>query len=221
MRDDPEPLAYATPDADGLPEVMPEAEAAIDRCEPLRKIRRHFRNPTQMASYLRRSLGRRFSDETAGTSCVNCGRPTDQLVDLAWTGRLGAIFSFRLSSDEPFDVATTHALCERCLERWMEENEWPVRVRRASMIAGPILMVAFFAAMSFRKQLSDGFWWIAVPLLLGQLALSAAAQLAFKIAQRRVPEPLRRALPRWVRFSHWEDVRSPALAAEEAAEDAR
>ncbi|MBA3272471.1 MAG: hypothetical protein H0T11_01175, partial [Chthoniobacterales bacterium] len=119
-------LGYATPGADGLPDVIPEAEVIIGQGKPPRAIRRFFRKADHAVRYFARSMTRRHSPEMLSDVCLGCGQTSrDYAIQLIWFATAPPRFlEFRLSSEEvkaPFP--TIHPICQNCMHHWTARVE--------------------------------------------------------------------------------------------------
>lgn len=220
------PLTYATLDADGLPDVIPEVEAAIDRGESLRQVRKRFpkllRKPIKVERYIAKSFRRRFGLDATDGRCVCCGDATDDVVTVAWSFETGKNFRLAAAVDRPL-VLTRHSMCVACFVAWARRTRWPgvmFRFVGFSWIAVIGLMVA---RAVFRRTGGELVSW----LTIAQYSLFAVTILGSVIAtfiwRRVVPKSIKRCVPRWMTCSGYEsfDSRADLLGTAEVIGDAR
>ena len=203
-------LAYATKDADGLPEWVAEAEALIERrCRP-RAIRKSFRNADQAVKYFAKSMRRRFGPDSLGPRCAACGRePASRALQVAWLASCPPRFlEFRVSEKEiNAKCETLHALCESCLSDWGRRltsysipRRWLARGMGIITVVfiGLLLLSAVPALSAYvPRRLND----MAVGSYIASLILLSAANKLMDLLWRlRHPRVLRRLMPRDVKI---------------------
>lgn len=124
-------LGYATPDADGLPEFVPPAEALISSGKGPKSLRGLFGKTELAVDYYCKSLKRRYDETTLSLSCACGNEQATHVIQLSWfvsaplrTGE------FQLSSNEAYSTCTTlHAVGAACL------RDWEHRIGRFSRLA--------------------------------------------------------------------------------------
>ncbi len=190
-------LSYATPEADGLPEWHPEAEALIDQRAPLRRLRGCFVKSEDAVRYFAKSMEQRYSPQNAGTTCIACGGPAREWwVVCIWTatGHYRTL-TFHLGSEPTAQFRTCHAICDACRRRWLT-RPWLNGFLRVCRWSG-WLAVAAFAVIILSDFLPQN---LNMPLILGSLGLIAASYL-LQFAGRIIfgflkPRAMRKLVPR-------------------------
>lgn len=138
-------LGYATPDADGLPEFVPEAETLISSGEGPKSLRSVFRQTDQAVRYYSKSLARRYSEASLATGCA-CGNQEAPFVfQLSWSIKSPfRHFEMNLSISEPETTCLTlHALCGDCFV------DWEHRINRYSWVRSLLGILGFLWVMIF------------------------------------------------------------------------
>jgi hypothetical protein len=204
-----QPLSYATFDADGLPDLVPEVEALIDGRHPPRKMRPYFRNAVQTAKYLAKSLRRRKSLENLPNTCEVCGGGTGGLfLPAEWIVVVKpATFEFvwRYETATASFVAH-HAICPACLERWVARARRFARLhtvyRVVHWLLFALLMSLFYVKIGpFTFQ---SHWGLTV--VLAYFAMSSVINLlTARMAKRALPAPILDAMPPGVTLSAYHD----------------
>lgn len=196
----PAALDYATLDADGNPDRVPEAEAAIDRGEKPRAIAKHFRKSRLARLYIQKSLRRRFSADSLGDRCLQCSRATSMVVTVEWEiqSRLGSFGLVVNSADLTSTVETHHCLCEACGEPWFKRQILPaqlVRIGRWIYVASFIAYVLSQLVLP-RSMRPSGTTMLTASLIAfgGSFMLIGVGRLMFR---RTWPRNLLRQVPRW------------------------
>ena len=191
-------LSYATPQADGLPDWHGEAEHMIRLGKSPNDLRRYFDKTEHAVRYFVKSVRRRFSAAQAGNRCIACGAEANTFwVVCTWQveARVRA-FEFSVSqSTIRREVATCHAVCDRCARRWLV-RPWMDRVlvvghwaRWAAWVAIGVLVVSVLSVPPFHMQMVDEVLWC--------IALAFVIQMIAAITWRwRVPGAVRRLMPR-------------------------
>lgn len=113
-------LGYAAPDADGLPEFVPEAEQLIDAGRGPQSLRRLLGGTEHAVDYYCKSLRRRYSESALRSAC-DCGREEALFaIQLSWVIRSSfSTREFQLLSNEAYSTCTTlHAVGPACLADW-------------------------------------------------------------------------------------------------------
>jgi len=114
-------LSYATPDADGLPEFVPEAEALIDAGKRPKALRKLFKKTRDAVRYFAKSMTRRFDQSHLTKTCVSCGAPDPTMVvQLQWTAR-APLKNLEIGISDnaaAFPFTTMHSICPTCMHDW-------------------------------------------------------------------------------------------------------
>lgn len=201
-RDDPQPLSYATPDADGLPEFVPEAEVLLDERQPLSKLRKLFRRAADVPKYVAKSYRRRKAKENAGHACECCGAAAEWVVPVDWWITM-SVSTFALSRESvPAETRTHHSLCNTCMDRWANRVLRFSRWRWVAIVFGWLWLPALFLnkpiasllgfAPNHGAVLSAWFWILLAGMMVKALMRRWHAFLP--------PRPIRLAMPREARF---------------------
>jgi hypothetical protein len=202
-------LGYATPEADGLPDWVPEAEEQIERGRSPNAIRRYFPSSKQAVRYFAKSMARRYGPEAMGSACLGCG--TDgQLyaIQLQWLATADLRFlEFQVSGSNPTaEIKTIHPVCERCLGEWhhsITRYNRPVRWLSWGYFAALALFALFFVGPAIPMLRS----YVGGPsrpfrlLWLAPLAMVTVLRQTFVVLWRwRLPRPVKRLMHREVRL---------------------
>lgn len=214
------PLTYATLDADGLPDFIPEVEAAIHASESLRRIRRRFpkplRKPIKIEKYIAKSFRRRFALDATQGRCVCCGRDTDDVVTVVWFFETRKNFRLAAEIDHPL-VHTRHSMCADCFLAWTRRTRWPSFLFKCVGVC----WIALIALLVVRATLRGGGGELAQWLTAAHYGLFVASMFGLVVAtfiwRRMVPKSLRQCVPRWMRCSGYEsfDTRADLVTAAE------
>lgn len=193
------PLDYATLDADGNPEWVPEAEAAIDRGEKPNAIARHFANSRLARSYMAKSLRRRFSFERRAPDCVCCSTKTTSFVKLRCQFQAPRAWFDPRPSDADFTAQfeACQTICSECALRWFRKLKWPRRVLLAartlkwvilSIFALQALLWKYYPITRTANVIIVSSFYAAWLILFGFAALRM---------RRIFPATIRRRFPKW------------------------
>lgn len=205
------PLDYATPDADGVPDFVPEAEAAIERGESVKAISSMLPDPTQTQRYLEKSFARRFGLDAAGRECAACGAVTDFIATVFWTYLLQIKRrSFTLSDKrEDVTVISYHAICATCADRWRQRTRVAQLCRRigsGTIVATTLCFGVVQLVRWWFNLRGGGLTWVpaaTIGCLLAGLVLERFGARSF---HARTPLSVRRLMPRWMRCTRLFEV---------------
>lgn len=197
------PLDYATLDADGNPEFVPEAEAAIDRGAKPNAIARFFPKKRLARAYIAKSLRRRFSYDTLTGRCVCCGKETSMLVTLEWQFQAPRNWYSIAPSDTDLKarVETSHSLCESCALAWFARLRWPSILIRIGRVLNWIAIGIFLLRLILRRWMPIDPWLslsIAGGCLAGWAVLCGTGLVLHRLAR---PVAFKSVLPRWCRVN--------------------
>lgn len=202
----PPTLAYATPDANGLPECIPEAEALIERKASSSDLNPLFRKSTDTVRYIARSLSRRYSVEAINARCLLCDRAAPELA-LQVQGSVWAPArsrEVRLNDTGPTEeFVTFHSICAPCRDDWFRQIgslwwiRWALFWLGLTAWLGYILALALLYFTSSRVNWASRMTWMVIG---GYVMLFIAGKVVSFIYSRRQPRQLRTIMPRDVRF---------------------
>lgn len=198
------PLDYATLDADGNPEFVPEAEAAIDRGDKPNAIARYFRKKHLARAYIAKSLRRRFSYDALTGRCVCCDKDTSMLVTLEWQFPAPRNWYSPAPSDTDLKarVQTSHSLCAACAIRWFSRLRWPAILIRIGRVLNWIAIGIFLLRLILRRWMPVDAWLslsIAGACLAGWVLFCGLGVLLHRRAR---PAEFKSVLPRWCKVNN-------------------
>ncbi len=195
-------LGYATPDADGVPEWVAEAEKLIEaRAEP-NKIRHLFYRTEDAVKYYARSQARRFSIANTTDECIGCGEPhCTTACNARWVAQARPrTLEFRLSGDWiRAGFTTSHTICRRCFESTQRSTRVVQKVRAVLAVTPLMIWVGWLLFSRMMRALRGwrgniDHWVPRVFLLYFGLILIATG--ALKLINRAVPRRLRALMPK-------------------------
>ena len=196
-------LDYATPAADGVPEWLPDVDAAIDRSETLKRLAARIDRTDVAAQYLERAIARRFAADVADGRCANCDAPASLLAVVGWSFRIkGRSFAVRPRNDEASGIALTHhAVCDACGQRWSTRVAPIARVRRVANWTGIgsaiLAFIGVVIANVVPRAFAGVFYAPWVPLLACLFVGAVGRAIESCLMPRAIP-PL---MPRWLKYN--------------------
>lgn len=202
----PPTLGYATPDADGLPPWVPEAEELIEKGAPAKKITKYFRKSDDAVKYYIKSMHRRYGPDSLTNTCVLCGQEArDQAIQLEWRVRMPARFmEFRLNDSGPNGTFNTmHSICPSCLVDLLKRTGFLARTRMALSWLSVFAWLAFLALSVLSRAFRARFNWnfpAILAFLGGYLLLFMMTWGVNWMYRRRQSSLTRRPMPRGVKF---------------------
>lgn len=177
-------ISYATPDTDGLPALVPEAEMLIDEGRGPESFSDLFVTRAAARLYFIKSIERRYDLPTIGTVCVVCGDKAEYMAVVGWL--------IRISDSEFRKMTTGHAVCERCMEAWMQRaqrvNEWRAIVKVAGWTAIVAWLLLFIPVLLADSQYA-GVMLLAV--FVGVLGGFAVLERSWRWFARTTPPAIR------------------------------
>lgn len=161
-------------------------------------LRRYFDKTEHAVNYFVKSVRRRFSAATAGYRCIACGAEANIFWAVCTWGVEARVRTFEFSVSQSMitrEVATCHAVCDRCARRWLV-RPWMDRLlvvghgaRWATWVAIGVLVASALSVRPFDVRMVDEVLWF--------IGLAVVIQVAAAISwQWRVPGAVRRLMPR-------------------------
>jgi hypothetical protein len=196
-------LGYATFDADGLPDWVTDAEAAIDARARPTNIRRYFANADQAGKYFAKSMRRRCAINRLGDTCVVCGNTCTTAARIDWLIDMPLkAMEFKLSNKTPqYRFSTHHTMCRACSQQWIRSIRRIVLVSQIVRWGKATFLVLMFLTIFASRHMSIlGSSWIGVVWVVDFLAIWPLAWVVRRWLQRCVPIRLREILPPKIRF---------------------
>jgi hypothetical protein len=193
-------LHYATPDADGTPEWVTEAEAMLDqRCKP-KQLRSLFRKADDAMKYFLKSMRRRFGVDQLGSACENCNTPCTSACAVLWVAEIPfKTFEFRIASTSPkAQFVTYHVMCPTCHAPWKRSARWQRGVRWLTTGVWVGLIVLLIVPRQVRPG-TTGLtgWWLLPSVFVAMLLLKL---LLFVLARASVVRGIGERVPRGLKF---------------------
>jgi hypothetical protein len=178
-------IDYEIPNADTLPQSVPEADAILEAGGGPNETQHLFVKRHHAAGYFARWMSRRHTIETAGRVCCVCGAAADRAAVVGWTTRvIPHRFGFETRSTVvTYPFRTVHSLCTPCMMRWERRvktaRRWIRWTNRAGGFIGMLLIGC--VALAFVRGL---FLWAATAFWLLIIAVLFSGMLAAWLGSR-------------------------------------
>lgn len=195
-------LSYATDDADGAPDYLPEAEQKIDAGAKPSAIAKHFRNAKQAGRYYAKSQARRHWIDNLAHRCCMCGEPNIATAcSVFWDVKVTKFLSFRFGrgGESTTTFFTAHSICETCYNHLETSarriGNWRIVLGWTSLIVWLVVVGGYVLYRTLRGT-------VFVPYILLSIALAAGciAPAVERMIRRTLPDYFERIMPRGVRF---------------------
>jgi hypothetical protein len=185
MADEPrEVLSYRRSPVVG--QIVPEAEALIDRGAGPGDIRCFFASPRDAVIYFCHAIARRADVSHVNGYCPACGAGgCDMVLELLWTVELHPRSNFAFVQDCPRGTFITyHSICSACFHSLQRETLAAQRRRIALLLAG---LAALMGIMFLRARhvVSDRLETVGVWAVLAYFALVILDITSFSAPRRR------------------------------------